>query len=301
MESLRSCLLILSTFISLLAVCAAFRSKKNPAMLKLEKAKIVWNMKSLIAVLFRLLFPKRGVFRKLFSVCIVAVFAGASFWMLQQFFLPWWIAAILCVLITLLCLVVFYVSLIALSKLLWSLLNCGNHKITLFLSFAALQLVLLFVSEYKNFALLQNEAGFWLMAGNLLFCYSILVRGLLLILRESVRQTTEVTFKNIWKFACLEILFFLLTLTMLSYAAWLHLPSVYQTADGRFGFGAAFYHVVVTFGTVGYGDIVPVSWFTRAVSVLTVFTSIGCLTIMISSVMSLSRKAAKGNSTSSEE
>lgn len=291
MESLRSCLAVVCTFICLLAVCAAFRSKKNPAMIQLESIKAIGNFKKTAVILFRLLFPRNGVLRKLFSACVMAVFISASFWMLHQLLLPLWMVIVLFLPVALLFLILFYIALILLTKLLRKLVNCGNRQATLCLSFCAIQLVLLFVSEYQNFMLLQTAIGFWLMVANLLFCYTILVRILLLILEESAKQTTDLTLKNIWKLAFLEILFFLLILTMLSYAAWLNSATSYQTPDGNFGFGAAFYHVVVTFGTVGYGDIVPISWFARAVSVLTVFTSIGCLTIMISSVMSLARKA----------
>ena len=47
-----------------------------------------------------------------------------------------------------------------------------------------------------------------------------------------------------------------------------------------------FYYTIITFATVGYGDISPVSPIAKFMSIVISMTSILCLTVFISSVLS---------------
>lgn len=54
-----------------------------------------------------------------------------------------------------------------------------------------------------------------------------------------------------------------------------------------------FYYVVATFGTAGYGDMAPVSVYAKGMAILILFTSIACLSIMVSSFLSLPDREGK--------
>lgn len=51
-----------------------------------------------------------------------------------------------------------------------------------------------------------------------------------------------------------------------------------------------FYYTIITFTTIGYGDICPVSPIAKFLSIIISCTSVLCLTIFISSVLSYKEK-----------
>ncbi|HIQ80797.1 MAG TPA: two pore domain potassium channel family protein [Candidatus Scatavimonas merdigallinarum] len=99
-------------------------------------------------------------------------------------------------------------------------------------------------------------------------------------------KNRTLTFKNLWKSTILIILLFLVILAGLSYTGWLHRADAF-TGMGTYSYFDMFYYTCVTFATVGFGDIVPASIFAKAVCVLTIATSIVCVTVMLSTVMSV--------------
>lgn len=60
-------------------------------------------------------------------------------------------------------------------------------------------------------------------------------------------------------------------------------PNSYTNANGYF---SLFYYTIITFTTVGYGDIVPLSIGARIVSIVISLTSVICITIFLSSILS---------------
>ncbi len=47
-----------------------------------------------------------------------------------------------------------------------------------------------------------------------------------------------------------------------------------------------FYYTIITFTTIGYGDIVPVTVLAKIMSIIISTTSVVCITIFLSSVLS---------------
>lgn len=56
------------------------------------------------------------------------------------------------------------------------------------------------------------------------------------------------------------------------------------------GYFSLFYYTIITFTTIGYGDIVPVTMAARAVAIIISITSVVCLTIFLSSILSYREK-----------
>ena len=52
-----------------------------------------------------------------------------------------------------------------------------------------------------------------------------------------------------------------------------------------------FYYTIITFTTVGYGDIVPLSIAAKIMSIVIATTSVICLTVFLSSVLSYKNEA----------
>lgn len=142
------------------------------------------------------------------------------------------------------------------------------------------------VSEY-------DFTEFMLSAICLISCYIMAVVMLIMILREADDKNSSLTFRNIWKSALLTITLFLFILSLMSYSCYLY--DVTSFSGIQNDIFDMFYYTVITFATVGYGDIVPTSITSKAVSVLTVFTSILCITVLLSEIIGIKKSNSKNN------
>lgn len=120
-------------------------------------------------------------------------------------------------------------------------------------------------------------------------CYVMMLFVLILVLKEANSGDSLLTFRNIWKSAFLTIMLFIIVLSLMSYCCLMHNANAF---DGvKYGITDIFYYTAITFATVGYGDIVPVSLSAKAISVLTVITSILCITVLLSEIAGLKKKS----------
>ncbi|MDD6989927.1 ion channel [Ruminococcus sp.] len=120
-------------------------------------------------------------------------------------------------------------------------------------------------------------------------CYVMMLFVLILILKEANSGDSLLTFRNIWKSAFLTIMLFIVVLSLMSYCCLMHNANAF--AGVKYGLADIFYYTAITFATVGYGDIVPVSLAAKSVSVLTVITSILCITVLLSEIAGLKKRS----------
>ena len=120
-------------------------------------------------------------------------------------------------------------------------------------------------------------------------CYVMMLFVLILILKEANSGDSLLTFRNIWKSAFLTIMLFIVVLSLMSYCCLMHNANAF--AGVEYGLADIFYYTAITFATVGYGDIVPVSLAAKSVSVLTVITNILCITVLLSEIAGLKKRS----------
>lgn len=295
--------LVLCTLLAIISGVTMISNEKNLKLVRMASGELPENGKFVADSVKQLWQRPKGAFHRILLVCLVFLFACIYFIGLHSTRLPDWAAIFLFLPLTVLSAVLVEVFLCAVSFLLRKLLRMERVQFNLLYSFVLMQLFFIGIFAVFSGEHLTDDLVFWLSVCNLLFCYFMAAKGLYLLLKEASDPITTLTLRSVWKAAFLQIILFLLVLTFLSYFGFVHNPTSYQTVDGQYSFWTAFYYITVTFGTVGYGDIIPLTGYTRFVAVLTVFTSILAITVMLSVVLSLSGRLRKQKHTkkSSEE
>lgn len=285
-------IVIICTILMIISILAYYKMEKSTAVLNITQGVMPKNLKQVFVSPFKSALSicrHKGILRRIFLLLLTLLFAVISFLRLSYSPLPVWAALLLFLPITLLAVIVFYYCLWIVSILIRKFINVRNIRLNGVFSLIGVLLLLILLAFYVSGETVTSNITFFLIVANLLFCYLLTAISLKQLLKISLEKTSALSLRNMWKVALMEIFFFLVILTMLSFAAYLHYPNAYQF-NGSFDLFDAFYHIVITFGTVGYGDITPTCTFTKFVSILTVFTSIICITILLSSMMSLSKE-----------
>lgn len=291
----QNAMVILCTLLCVISCVIAFRRMRVPAVTNIEQGVLPKSFRQLWSIPLKslhLAFVQNGPIRRIFLIFFTLLFAMVTLFALENSFIPLWLAVLLFLPLTFFCVFVFYYCLWMLSILFHRLLNVKQRRLNVIFSFCAVILLLLILNFYITNAS-EKIFGFSLIISNLFFCYLLIAFSLYHLLQEATRKGTKLSLHNLWKVAFLEIFFFLLILSMLSYAGYLFFSDAYQITGGGYSLFDAFYYVVVTFGTVGYGDVVPMNFYTKFIAILIVFSSIACLTIMLSSLLSVTHRSRK--------
>ena len=177
------------------------------------------------------------------------------------------------------------------SYLVYACIDVGNEKFNLLFSLTTIELLLIYLALPVQGHISTGMFSCSLL--NLILCYFFTAKAMHMVLKETLHQTTTFTHHNLWKVALTLCTEFLLELTFFCYSGACYFEQAYNVPLTLFD---AFYFVTISFGTIGYGDIVPACSFSKAISILITFTSITCIGVMLSSFLSAASddKKAKG-------
>ncbi|RGO01079.1 hypothetical protein DXB32_08690 [Megamonas rupellensis] len=186
---------------------------------------------------------------------------------------------------------IFYYLISLLSIILIKIINVGSFSLNFIFALIYINLCLIYFAYPLSSNLLIHNIAFYLSFINLILCYLLLANTLKFILQNILAYTNIFNHSNLWKVALLIIFYFLSTLTLFCYIGSIYYVDAYSINNPNIF--DLFYYVVITFGTIGYGDIYPTCYYTKAIAILIVFTSISCISIMLSSFLSVSHEKNK--------
>lgn len=158
-----------------------------------------------------------------------------------------------------------------------------NIKLHLLLSYFILSIyfsvLLIFPNQFEE----MHQIG---LIGTVI-CYVLNLKVLIKIIRnpQHIKSTGEeaVSFTTISIVAILILIMIVLNLFLAVCFINSRSPSAYTGNQTYFDL---FYYTIITFTTVGYGDIAPLSMAAKIMSIVIAITSVICLTIFLSSVLS---------------
>lgn len=281
-------LLLMGSFLELFALSLGLYH--NPILAVLSSS---WHARTVIPLMKRpfLMFMLAVQHRRHSFVALLVLFIACFFLMsfiYLQDRLSYAYALMLFIPLALIVFNLLYYLLWVCSYLINRLVDVGSTKFNLIFSLNTIELILIYSSIPAKDSL--DTSSFVLALINLLTCYLSTMIALNMVLTETLRHTTSFTHKNLWKVALTVLGQFIMELTMFCYIGARHFPDAYSVSISIFD---AFYFVVITFGTTGYGDIVPTCVYSKCVSILIIITSITCISIMFSSFLSASVKSSK--------
>lgn len=220
-----------------------------------------------------------------YTITVVLIYAVIGVRLNQVFSLP--MAALAALPVSLLLAFIFFDGILFVSAFVRKLVSVNSASLNVMFSsviFILAALCIYFATrkslDFSQFLLSQICLG---------CCYVMMLFVLILVLKEVNSDYSMLTFRNIWKSAFLTIILFVVVLSLMAYCCFMHNANAFEGVE--YGIADIFYYTVITFATVGYGDIVPVSLSAKAVSVLTVFTSILCITVLLSEIAGLKKKS----------
>ena len=234
----------------------------------------------------KMLFGSR-LFRIIYLVTVI-IFSAVVYCRLEHFLMPL-LAVTVAILMSFFTALIFIELILAVSAILRKLIAVNSVLLNVLFSSVIIMLVLI----YTNMKLAQSfgKAEFLLSIFCLSICYIAMVVVLLKLLNEANDENSRLTVRNIWKSACLTIILFLFVLALMSMSCQLYDSNSFKGTNG--GLVDMLYYTVITFATVGYGDITPVSIMAKGISILTVVTYILSITVLLSEIVGLNKKKTK--------
>lgn len=230
----------------------------------------------------------KGKWIKLMYILMSVLFAIVLFCRLYKL-INIFAAAVLSVVLAVLTAFVFFEFILVISALLRKVIAVNSAVLNVMFSSVILILSMLFINFLTNSA--NGISVFILSQLCLVCCYIMMLFALIMVLREAHDDSSRLTLKNIWKSAFLIIILFIFDLSLMSGYCYLYNTSSFGGVEN--GLFDLIYYTVVTFATVGYGDIVPNTVLAKSVSILTVFTSILCITVLLSGIAGAKKKNNK--------
>lgn len=164
------------------------------------------------------------------------------------------------------------------------IIDMGHLKINIIFTGVFLDLLVVFVEYLVHTDPTMHYSTYYLVFLNLSIAYFLTDMTMWMIIDETaVRRQLIFSGHNLLKVALILVIEFLVELTFLSYLGNCYFDNAYNKTVSLFD---VYYYTVVTFGTVGYGDIYPTAIYTKGTAILTTFTSIACIAVMLSSLLS---------------
>lgn len=282
--------LLLSTVVTLISILSVIFLMRKKAKKETAFYYIPQTAPKDVKGIINIIWPGGKTFRKITNLLITALFYCSFVFYIFKKTENIAVSVTLACLCAVLSIITLYVSFIVLMKAVNAFLKLKDRRGVLIYTFCLFNIIIMFINLlFGNKSI--DTISFCLIMFNLSADYIIISTGLFYISKIALTNNVGFNVKRVWKLAFMEILFYLVILSLMSYAVYLCFDNSYLTLNGDYGIFTAFYYTVITFATVGYGDITPVSDLSRAVSILTCLTSILCLTIMLSAVMSISRNS----------
>ncbi|EGT3617038.1 two pore domain potassium channel family protein [Clostridium perfringens] len=128
----------------------------------------------------------------------------------------------------------------------------------------------------------------------MIICYYLNMKTLITLMVNPVNvkgsKEEESLFRRIIVAAILILFMLILNLYLMVCLVGSANPSAFTNAQGKFDL---FYYTIITFSTIGYGDIVPNIFLAKVISILISVTSVVCISVFLSSILSYKEELSK--------
>lgn len=153
-----------------------------------------------------------------------------------------------------------------------------------FITSTFLAVLIIFPDQFKESAIIGIIG--------VIICYYLNIKVLLTLMRKPHNIKSEKEEKANFARVLIAAILVLVMLVINMYLAVCFVNAIsdgtaYLNATGNFDL---FYYTIITFVTIGYGDIVPVTTSAKVVAIVISITSVVCLTVFLSSILSYKEK-----------
>ena len=160
----------------------------------------------------------------------------------------------------------------------------ADFILSYFITSTFLTVLIIFPDQFKKSAIIGIIG--------VIICYYLNIKVLLTLMRKPDNIKSEKEEKTNFARVLVAAILVLVMLVMNLYLAVCFVNAIadgaaYLNATGNFDL---FYYTIITFVTIGYGDIVPVTTLAKVVAIVISITSVVCLTVFLSSILSYKEK-----------